>query len=475
MPIWSIWQFPRGTPEGTQDPNGVGFRLFWRPRFIRSSGTAASILASRDRGRSRCRHPASEGPLRSGQYRGESPRSPRPHGQRAPSGGDLPDVRQAGTQEASFPSPPPRSSRATCRAVEPRVPPRDRRILASGPRSGRTTHEAGRIPGPGGSNAPACRPSPGTSYSPSSDSARERAVLGRSQLLPLLPYPVLTAPRHHPRSLVKPTLGMSLVLEVNGCIQTENPLWAAASWLAVYQEMQKSVYTHTCIHLPWNPSYSRSSPIRPAAGSWRRSGPASAPCTRSWKPWSSSNRASRGIFASFTRRGSGACGRRGKSASIGCARGHSAGWTNGCDSTAACGRPASTGSTRNSIDDKGRGPENAGRYTHDQQQEDAESQGREHRAKDHHVPDVQRPGRGGCEALCLDLQEFKDHQPGPRGGGRSDHDGAGAERDVRTRRSAIHGHGRRPVLLVRAGNFPLRELRHAGRNRPVVGEPLGGR
>src|SRR2546426_7596881 len=28
MPIWSIWQFPRGTPEGTQDPSGVGFRLF---------------------------------------------------------------------------------------------------------------------------------------------------------------------------------------------------------------------------------------------------------------------------------------------------------------------------------------------------------------------------------------------------------------------------------------------------------------
>src|SRR2546427_752892 len=205
---------PQGNSRGHPRSQWRWIPALWRPRFIRSSGTAASILASRDRGRSRCRHPASEGPLRSGQYRGESPRSPRPHGQRAPSGGALPDVRQAGTQEASFPSPPPRSSRATCRAVEPRVPPRDRRILASGPRSGRTTHEAGRIPGPGGSNAPACRPSPGTSYSPSSDSARERAILGRSQLLPLLPYHVLTAPRHHPRSLVKPTLGMSLVLEL---------------------------------------------------------------------------------------------------------------------------------------------------------------------------------------------------------------------------------------------------------------------
>src|SRR2546425_1852534 len=249
MPIWSIWQFPRGTPEGTQDPNGVGFRLFWRPRFIRSSGTAASILASRDRGRSRCRHPASEGPLRSGQYRGESPRSPRPHGQRAPSGGDLPDVRQAGTQEASFPSPPPRSSRATCRAVEPRVPPRDRRILASGPRSGRTTHEAGRIPGPGGSNAPACRPSPGTSYSPSSDSARERAVLGRSQLLPLLPYPVLTAPRHHPRSLVKPTLGMSLVLE----LMAASKLTTLSGRLPVgWQSTKKcrKVYIHVRVYIP---------------------------------------------------------------------------------------------------------------------------------------------------------------------------------------------------------------------------------
>src|SRR3989475_1998376 len=225
---------------------------------------------------------------------------------------------------------------------------------------------------------------------------------------------------------------MSLVPEVNGRFQLENSRCEADRRFANHREMQKSVYTHTCISPPWNRSFSRSSPIRRAAGSWRRSGPGSAPYTRSWKPWTFTSRASRGTSASCTRRGSCACGRKGKSAFIRCAPSHSASWTNGCDSTAACGRPASTGSARSSIDDRGRGPENAGRYTHDQQQEDTESQGREHRAKDHHVPDVQRPGRGSCEALCLDLQEFKDHQPGPRGGGRSDHDGAGAERDVRT-------------------------------------------
>src|SRR6266581_1999157 len=149
---------------------------------------------------------------------------------------------------------------------------------------------------------------------------------------------------------------------------------AALRNLAIAREMQKSVYTHMCIHPAWNPSYSRSSPIRRVVGSWRRSGQASAPCTRSWKPWTFSSRASRGTFASSTRQGSCACGRRGKSASTRCARSHSASSTNGCDNTAACGRPASTGSAPSSIDDRRRGQENAGRRTHDKQPEGGEEQ-----------------------------------------------------------------------------------------------------
>src|SRR3989441_908010 len=231
---------------------------------------------------------------------------------------------------------------------------------------------------------------------------------------------------------------------------------AAVKILPIAREMQKSVYTHTCIHPACNLSYSRSSPIRRVVGSWRRSGQASAPCTRSWKPWTFSNRASRGTFASFTRQGSCACGRRGKSASTRCARSHSASWTNGCDNTAACGRPASTGSAPSSIGDRRRGQENAGRRTHDKQPEDREGQGGEHRAKDHHVPDIQRSGRGSREALCLDLQELQDPRAGARGGGRSDRERAGAERDVRTRRSAVHGHGRRPVFHVRARDVPTK-------------------
>src|SRR2546422_3122654 len=163
---------------------------------------------------------------------------------------------------------------------------------------------------------------------------------------------------------------MSLVLEVDGRFQTENQPRRGRKELAKHLVMQKSVYTHTCIHPAWNPSYSRSSPIRRVVGSWRRSGQASAPCTPSWKPWTFSNRASRGTCASSTRQGSCACGRRAKSASTRCARSHSASWTNGCDNTAACGKPASTGSAPNSIDDRRRGQENAGRRTHDKQPED---------------------------------------------------------------------------------------------------------
>src|SRR5712691_3158803 len=265
---------------------------------------------------------------------------------------------------------------------------------------------------------------------------------------------------------------MSLVPEVNGRFQLQNSRCEADRRVANHREMQKSVYTQACISPPWNPSFSRSSPIRRAAGSWRRSGPGSAPYTRSSKPWTFTSPASRGTSASCMRRGSCAPGRKGKSAFIRCAPSHSASWTNGCDSTAACGRPASTGSARSSIGDRRCGQENAGRHTHDEQQEDRGGQGGEHRAKDHHVSDVQRSGRGGREALRLDLQEFQDHQHGPRGGGRSDRERQGAERDVRTRRSAIHGHGRRPVLLVRARDFPLRALRHAGRDRPVVARAL---
>src|SRR5881628_2229790 len=215
---------------------------------------------------------------------------------------------------------------------------------------------------------------------------------------------------------------MSLVLQVDGRSKPKLSVCGCGS-LARHLEMQKSVYTHTCIHRAWNPSYSKSSPIRRVAGSWRRSGRASAPCTRSWKPWTFSNRGSRGTSASSTRQGSSACGRRGKSASTRCARSHSASWTNGCDNTAACGRPASTGLAPSSIDGRRREQENTGRHTHDKQPEDGEGQG----------------------------------------GGRSDREGADVERDVRTRRSAIHGHGRRPVLHVRAGDFPFRELRHTRR------------
>src|SRR5438094_7327732 len=247
---------------------------------------------------------------------------------------------------------------------------------------------------------------------------------------------------------------------------------AAARNLAIAREMQKSVYTHTCMHPAWNLSYSRSSPIRRVVGSWRRSGQASAPCTPSWKPWTFSNRASRGTFASSTRQGSCACGRRAKSASTRCARSHSASWTNGCDNTAACGRPASTGSAPNSINGRRLGQETAGRLKQDKQPEDGEWQRGEHRAKNHHVPDIQRSGRGSREAICLDIQELQGPRAGARGGGRSDRERAGAERDVRTRRSAVHGHGRRPVLHVRARDFPLRQLRDAGRDRPVVGTAL---
>src|SRR3989442_6618162 len=47
---------------------------------------------------------------------------------------------------------------------------------------------------------------------------------------------------------------------------------AAVKNLAIAREMQKSVYTYTCIHPACNLSYSRSSPIRRVVGSWRRSG-----------------------------------------------------------------------------------------------------------------------------------------------------------------------------------------------------------
>src|SRR2546425_342978 len=153
---------------------------------------------------------------------------------------------------------------------------------------------------------------------------------------------------------------MSLVPEVNGRFQLENSRCEADRRFANHREMQKSVYTHACISPPWNRSFSRSSPIRRAAGSWRRSGPGSAPYTRSWKPWTFTSRASRGTSASCMRRGSCVCGQRGKSAFIRCAPSHSASWTNGCDSTAACGRPASTGSARSSIGDRRCGQENAG-------------------------------------------------------------------------------------------------------------------
>src|SRR2546427_12900975 len=251
-----------------------------------------------------------------------------------------------------------------------------------------------------------------------------------------------------------------------------NPPSTAARNLAIAREMQKSVYTHTCIHPAWNLSYSRSSPIRRVVGSWRRSGQASAPCTPSWKLWTFSNRAAGGTLASSMKQVSCACARRGKSASTRCARSHSASWTNGCDNTAACGRPASTGSAPSSIDDRRRGQENAGRRTHDKQPEDGEWQRGEHRAKNHHVPDIQRSGRGRRERLYLDFQELQDPWHGARGGGRSDRERAGAQRDVRTRRSAVHGHGRRPVLHVRARDFPLRQLREAGRDRPLVGTAL---
>src|SRR2546427_7701726 len=282
--------------------------------------------------------------------------------------------------------------------------------------------------------------------------------LGRSKASPSVP--------------MKAELRMSLVLRVDGRFRIETLPPRLQETLAIAREMQKSVYTHTCIHPAWNPSYSRSSPIRRVVGSWRRSGQASTPCTPSWKPWTFSNRASRGTCASSTRQGSCACGRKGKSASTRCARSHSASWTNGCDNTAACGKPASTGSAPNSIDDRRRGQENAGRRTHDKQPEDGEWQRGEHREKNHHVPDIQRSGRGSREALCLDFQELQDPWHGARGGGRSDRERAGAERDVRTRRSTVHGHGRRPVLHVRARDFPLRQLRDAGRDRPVVGTAL---
>src|SRR3989449_11566448 len=105
---------------------------------------------------------------------------------------------------------------------------------------------------------------------------------------------------------------MSLVLEVDGRFQTENQPHRGRKERAKHLVMQKSVYTHTCIHPAWNPSYSRSLPIRHVAGSWKRSGRASAPCTCSWKPWTSSNRASRGTSASFMKQGSCACERRGE-------------------------------------------------------------------------------------------------------------------------------------------------------------------
>src|SRR3989441_4239437 len=119
---------------------------------------------------------------------------------------------------------------------------------------------------------------------------------------------------------------MSLVLEVDGRFQTENQPHRGRKELAKHLVMQKSVYTHTCIDPAWNPSYSRSLPIRHVAGSWKRSGRASAPCTCSWKPWTSSNRASRGTSASFMKQGSCACERRGKKAPSPFGRGRFPGW-----------------------------------------------------------------------------------------------------------------------------------------------------
>src|SRR5207245_4243958 len=72
--------------------------------------------------------------------------------------------------------------------------PRGRHTLASGPRSGRTVHEAERIQVLASSNGPVCRQSPRMSCSPDSSSVPERVVLGRSVSMPLPPCFVLRVP-----------------------------------------------------------------------------------------------------------------------------------------------------------------------------------------------------------------------------------------------------------------------------------------
>src|SRR2546426_4240829 len=175
-----------------------------------SGGTGASILVSRGPARSRCRRLGWGGHPRSRRFRVESPQSQRSLARRAREGASFRDVRRAGTEEVSSPSPHPQSSRGTSRAVEPRAPPRDQHTLSSGPRTGRTTHEAGRIPSPVGSNAPACRQWRKTSCSPGLDSTREPISLGRFDRLPLPPCLVWSAPQTHPRSRPKAQRGMRL-------------------------------------------------------------------------------------------------------------------------------------------------------------------------------------------------------------------------------------------------------------------------
>src|SRR2546429_120713 len=60
----------------------------------------------------------------------------------------------------------------------------------------------------------------------------------------------------------------------------------------------------------------------------------------------------------------------------------------------------------------------------------------------------------------------------PRRQGKRRGKGQVAQRDLRARRTAFHGDGRRALLLVRARHLALRELRDAGRDRPTLGDAL---